>query len=235
MRVILSRLLTISLVMGLLFAINPSTANAAWAQYLSSPVDTYNRPELPVAYDITQVDFGITDTDSSVYRFFLDFAKPITGNLFADGLGSWAGIFLDINNDGKDDYSLETPTTPYSSNTFQDGKFVDRTGASAVTSTRCSVRTFTSLDTQASWIGFNIPKACIPFGTTLSIQGFADHKVSDNAEYDFAPTSYWTINLSGGMRVASRLALRHCSARSAAPRSAWSCLHPAPPQRRREP
>ncbi len=180
--------------------INPSVATAAsWIQYQSSPVDTYNRPDLPVAYDITQVDFGVSDADPTRYAFFLDFAKPITANLFADGLRSWAAIFLDINNDGKDDYSLETDTSiPYNGNYFHTGKFVDRTSGSPATSSLCDVKTWSNLGTQASWIGFSIPKNCLPFGANLSIQGYSDHIPSDSAEFDFAPDSYWTLSLSGG-------------------------------------
>lgn len=200
MRVIGRRLFSVGLVLALLLGMNPSVASAAsWIQYQSSPVDTYNRSDLPAAYDITQVDFGVSDSDPTRYAFFLDFAKPISANLFSDGLRSWAGIFLDINGDGKDDYSFETDVnTPYSSNYYHAGVFTDRTSGSPVISSFCDVRTWSSLDTQASWIGFSIPKTCLPFGTNISIQGYSDHNGNDSTEFDFAPTAYWTLNLSGG-------------------------------------
>ena len=112
MRIVQRRVLAIGLVLALLIGMNtPVSSATSWIQYLSSPVDTYNRPDLLAAYDITQLDFGVLDSDPTRYSFLLDFAKPITASLFADGLGSWAGILIDINGDGKDDYSLETDTS----------------------------------------------------------------------------------------------------------------------------
>ena len=196
----IGRVVTIGTVLGVILGISTAVSSAAsWSQYQSSPVDTYNRPDLPEAYDITQVDFGVSNSDPSRYSFFLDFAKPITASLFADGLSSWAGIFVDINGDGKADYSLETSTTvPYDGNYYHAGLFEDRTSGQPVTSSMCDVRTWSNLDTQASWIGFSIPKTCWPFGSSVSIQGYSDHNGGDNAEFDYAPDVYWTINPSGG-------------------------------------
>ena len=200
MRTAIGRVVAIGTVLGLILGISaPVSSAASWIQYQSSPVDTYNRPDLPAAFDIVQVDFGVSDADPSRYSFFLDFAKPVTASLFADGLSSWAGIFLDINGDGKADYSLETSTTvPYNSNYYHAGVFEDRTSGQAVSSSMCDVRTWSSLDTQATYIAFSIPKNCIPFGTSVSIQGYSDHIGNDNAEYDYAPDAYWALNLSGG-------------------------------------
>ena len=110
------RRILVSLVLGisLIFPITP--ANAAWIQYQSSGVDTYNRPELTPAFDITQIDFGVTDLKPDEYKFFLNFAQAVTPNQFNDGQGSWAAIFLDTNNDGEDDYSLETSEKTYGNN-----------------------------------------------------------------------------------------------------------------------
>ena len=108
-------LIALALVFALLIGVNSPVASAAWAQYQSSPLDTYNSPDLPVAYDITRVDFGVWDRELNTYEFYLYFKDPITPGLFSDGLESFAGIFLDLNGDGQDDYSLETnPGIPYS-------------------------------------------------------------------------------------------------------------------------
>jgi len=186
-------------VLILIFSITvPTPASASeWIQFESSPSDTYNRPDLSLAYDITQVDFGITDTDSGNYRFFLDFAQPISASQFADGNKSWAGIFLDLDGDGKEEYSLETSADKYVGTEFHDGLFADITSGSAVYSTKCKVRTFSSIDTGASWIGFIIPKNCLPFGNSVGIQGYSDHVANDSADFDYAPTKYWTVTLSG--------------------------------------
>ena len=101
-------LIALGLVSTLLIGVNSPVASAAWVQYQSSPLDTYNRPDLPVAYDITQVDFAVSDTELNRYMFFLIFKKPITSRLFSDGLESFAAILLDLDGDGQYDYTLET-------------------------------------------------------------------------------------------------------------------------------
>jgi len=156
-----------------------STASAAWTQYQSSPADTYNRPDLSPEYDITQVDVAVSDTAPNEYWFFLGFSTPLTATRFSDVNKSWAAIFLDLNLDGKDDYSLETPTTPFSGNFIQPGRFIDRSSGSPVASSICAVGTWTNLDKQATWIGFSIPNTCLPFGSTLGIQGYSDHNGND--------------------------------------------------------
>ena len=118
-------LVSLVLVISLVFPISP--AKAAWIQYQSSEADAFNRPELSAAFDITKVDFAINDTAQDEYWFFLNFAQAVTGNQFNDGQGSWAGILLDLNNDGKEDYSLETNSSPYVGNYYHPAKFVDRT------------------------------------------------------------------------------------------------------------
>lgn len=175
------------------------SAQAAWIQYQSSEADTYNRPDLTAAYDITKVDFAISDTKPDEYWFFLNFAQAVKGGQFNDGRGSWAGIFLDLNNDGKDDYSLETSKKTYEENNYQSGDFIDRTSGSPVTKSDCAVQTWTNLTTQASWIGFSIKKNCKVFNSVIGIQGYSDHITNDDKDYDFAPSEYWSVNINGGV------------------------------------
>ena len=84
-------LVSLVLVISLVFPISP--ANAAWIQYQSSEADTYNRPELTAAYDITRVDFAINDTKPDEYWFFLNFAQAVTASQFNDGQDSWAEFY----------------------------------------------------------------------------------------------------------------------------------------------
>ncbi len=116
-------LVSLILVFSLLIPISP--ARAAWIQYQSSEADTYNRPELTAAFDITRVDFAVNDLKPDEYWFFLNFAQAVTPNQFNDGKGSWAAIFLDTNNDGKDDFSLQTSRDPYANNVYLSGRFID--------------------------------------------------------------------------------------------------------------
>jgi hypothetical protein len=189
-------LVSLVLVISLIFPISP--ANAAWIQYQDGPADTYNRPDLPAEFDITRTDFAVNDSKPDEYWFFLMFAKPVTSDIFADGRGSWAGVFLDINNDGKLDYSLETSSTPYEGNYYKAGKFEDRTLGAPISSTKCSVQTWTNLDTKADWIGFSIKKNCLSLGTTIGVQGYTDRIPNDNAQYDYAPDEHWKVNINGG-------------------------------------
>ena len=174
------------------------SANAAWLQYQTSPADTYNRPELLPEFDITSVSFGVSDVSPDEYWFFLNFAKPVSANLFADGNDSWAGVFLDINNDGKEDYSLETKSTPYESNIYQKGDFLDRSSGSPVFSTKCQPQTWTNLEKQATWIGFSIKKNCLNMASTIGVRGYSDHIAKDSSGYDYAPDSYWVMDINGG-------------------------------------
>jgi hypothetical protein len=173
-------------------------ASAAWIQYQSSEADTYNRPDLTAAYDITRVDFAISDTKPDEYWFFLNFAQAISANQFNDGKDSWAGIFLDVNNDGKDDYSLETSFKTYEGNYYHAGDFIDRTSGSPVRKTDCAVQTWTNLASKASWIGFSIKKNCKTFSPVIGVQGYSDRTIDDSKDFDYAPDKYWTVNINGG-------------------------------------
>ena len=191
-------LIALALVSALLIGINSPVAHAAWVQYQSSPLDTYNRLDLPVAYDITQVDFAVSDLDLNSYMFFLSFKKPITSRLFSDKHESFAGIFLDLDNDGKDDYSLETnPKIAYSGGKAHAGVFYKRGNGEAVVNTACAVKTWSNLGNKAAWIGFSIPKTCLPFAGTVSVSGYSDHIDGDQAEFDWAPNLQWKLNLAG--------------------------------------
>jgi hypothetical protein len=193
----------LAIILSVAFTINPVgmlPASAAWTQYQTSPPDTYNRPDLTAPYDITAVSFAVSDQNPDLYYFFLTFLKPITAGMFADGQGSWAGILLDIDNNGTLDYSLQTSKTAnYKGNYYHEGDFVDRTSGSPLNSSKCAVQTWADLDSTANWIGFRIPKNCLAFRSTLSIRGFADYISSDQINYDYAPEEYWNLSLSGGV------------------------------------
>ena len=189
----------VSLVLVISFISPISPAKAAWLQYQSSEADSYNRPDLTAAYDITRVDFAINETDPDEYWFFLNFAQAVTANQYNDGLDSWAGIFLDLNNDGKEDYSLETSQKTYDGNYWHSGVFVDRTSGSAVEKSDCVVETWTNLTTSASWIGFSIKKNCKTFGSLIGIRGYSDRVSEDGKDFDYAPDKNWIVGINGGV------------------------------------
>jgi hypothetical protein len=174
------------------------SAQAAWLQYQSSPADTFNSPDILPEYDITGINIAVSDTAPDEYMFFVQFTKGVTPTLFADGLGSWAGVFLDTNDDGKIDYSLETDGGTYSGNYSKTAKFVDRTTGSPINSSRCTTQTWTNIATAANWIGFNLKKNCLSMSSTIRLQAYSDHISSDNGQFDYAPESMWRVSLDGG-------------------------------------
>jgi hypothetical protein len=175
-----------------------SPAHAAWLQYQSSPADIFNSPDILPEYDITGINFGVSDTNPDEYWFFVQFAKPVSSNLFADGIGSWAGVFLDTNDDNKIDYSLETDDNPYSGNFYKGAKFSDRTTGSPISSTRCAAQTWTNIAAQANWIGFSIKKNCLSMNPNIRLQAYSDHISNDKAQFDYAPESLWRVSIDGG-------------------------------------
>ena len=176
-----------------------STVNAAWINYQSSPNDTYNASDVKPDYDVVSIDIGITDSSPNEIYFFLEFAKPIFNNQFADGKGSWAAVMLDMNNDGKVDFSMETSGQSYSNNYYHTGKFINRQGAVPMADSRCMAITWSNLVDDAKWIGFRVQKTCLNFESNFSVRGYADFNSSDNATSDWAPEEFWQVSLSGGV------------------------------------
>ena len=194
----MNRIVPLVFVLIVSFIFPVQGAHAAWLQYQTSPADTDNRADLTPEYDITNIAFGVSDTEPNEYWFFLTFAVEVSTTRFADRLDSWAAIFLDTNLDGIGDYSLETSKVAYEGNFIHKGGFYDRTSGSPVLSSLCTVETWTNLEKKASWIGFSLPKTCLPFGSTLGLQGYSDRIPNDSKDYDYAPDKYWNVNLSGG-------------------------------------
>ena len=191
------RLLLVLVLLSSVLSPIPS-AQAAWLQYQSSPADTFNSSDILPEYDITGINFAVSDTAPDEYMFFVQFTKGVTPTLFADGLGSWAGVFLDTNDDGKIDYSLETDNGSYSGNYSKSAKFVDRTTGSPINSSRCTTQTWTNLATAANWIGFNLKKNCLSMSSTIRLQAYSDHINNDTGQFDYAPETMWRVSLDGG-------------------------------------
>ena len=176
-----------------------SSANAAWVTYQSSPNDRFNAADVKPDYDVVSIDAAISDTTPNEIYFFLEFAKPVFNNQFADGKGSWAAVMLDMNNDGKIDYSMQTSNKSYDSNYYHNAIFSDRGGLEPVPSTRCAPITWSDLGNNVKWIGFRIQRTCLNFETTFGVRGYADFNSNDNATSDWAPDEFWKVNLAGGV------------------------------------
>jgi len=174
-----------------------SSSNAAWVKYKSSPNDTFNASDVKPEYDVVSIDVAISDTSPNEIFFFLEFAKPILNSQFADGKGSWAAVMLDMNNDGKIDYSMETSAQSYVNNFYHTGKFINRQGVVPMPDSRCMAITWSDLVNDAKWIGFRVQKTCLNFEANFSVRGYADFNSSDDGTSDWAPDEFWRVDLSG--------------------------------------
>ena len=184
----------------LLIGLAPS-AQATWLTYLTSPahqsVKTNISINISINYDVQQIHFGITETDPHRFYFYLNFVKQITSKLFSDGLNSYSGIDLDLNGDNQMDYSIRTdPALPYESNLIHAGIFYELASGKSVLSQKCEVQTFSDILKQVDWIGFSIPKDCLPFGTSFSVQGFSQHDPKGKKEFDLVPETPWNVLLN---------------------------------------
>ncbi len=173
--------------------------NAAWVKYQSSPNDRFNAADVKPEYDVVSIDIGISDSSPNEIYFFLEFAKPVFNTQFADGKGSWAAIMLDMNGDGKADYSMETSSQSYVNNFYHTGKFINRQGVVPMSDSRCMVITWSDLVNDAKWIGFRVQKTCLNFEGTFGVRGYADFNSSDEGTNDWAPDEFWQVNLAEGV------------------------------------
>lgn len=192
----------ISLALAGPLALPSASAAGAVAWYQTTTVDTYNRSDLNPAYDIQYVMVQNFDNDpEDVLNFFLVFANPVKPSLFNDADYSWAGILLDVNNDGKLDLRIKVQgqTYPMSLNSQPAQVYDDRTGKYL----GCNAMTWANIPEQAHWIGFKISKKCMGLPQTFGVRGYTDFNANDDLSFDYAPESYFQISLPGSSGVAA--------------------------------
>lgn len=183
-------------------AITPAANASAVAWYQTTSQDTYNRPELNVAYDIDYVMVQKFDSDSDdTINFFLVFANPITPALFNDSFDSWAGILLDLNNDGKLDLRIKVQgqTYPNDSSSVRAQVYNDATSSYL----NCDAVTWSNITSNVKWIGFKVSKKCIELPQVFGVKGYSDYRSNDDFSFDYAPEAFFTIKLPGASGVAA--------------------------------
>ena len=153
----------------------------------TTPVDTYNRPDLNPQFDIVQVEVGLYDDELDQIHFWIRFQNALLPSQFNDGLTSWAGILIDTNGDDKEDLRMETLNSTYSKNYSQ----------TALASKNCNAVSWMDLDKGSNnvWLGFKVSQKCLGLANKFRVQGYADYKASDNASFDYAPGAFATIDL----------------------------------------
>jgi hypothetical protein len=157
------------------------------------PIDQYNFDDLPTDYDITQIAFGIEEDYPDFYEFFISFINPIVPNQFDGTNGSFASLMLDLDNDGEEDYSIDTSDEPYVGNTVHSAVLTDRRNNRVTEINNCEVETWSNIENQATWIAFAIPMNCLEFGATFGILGYAGSDVGKN-NFDYSDDEFWIID-----------------------------------------
>jgi S1-C subfamily serine protease len=101
---------------------------------------------------------------------------------------------IDADNDSDIDYSIQTNSSKkYDGNYYHDGRFLDRRNSTFNDVPSCGAQTWTNLEKSAYWIGFRFKKNCVSLSRTFAVQGYSDRIANDNADYDYAPESFWSI------------------------------------------
>lgn len=173
----------------------PSAEGSTVTWKVESPNDTYNRPDLNSSYDIEDVTAAIFDNDTDGLWFYLWFANLPTANMFNDGRGSWAGVFIDSNLDGKEDYRLTiAQTTMRTDRTSVSGYIYNFATQSRMT---CDLRVFNNIDGGSYYVAFKFQRSCIGITASFGLQGYADYISNDDKSFDYAPNSYFTVTLPG--------------------------------------
>jgi hypothetical protein len=174
-----------SLILSLFFAQPVQAATKVWST--TTPIDTYNRPDLPPQFDIVRVEVGLFDSDLDQVHFWIQFKNAMLPGQFNDSLRSWAGILIDTNNDDQEDLRLETRPASYTKNFWQ----------SAYASKNCTAVSWMNLDSGNDnvWLGFKVSQKCLSLPNKFRVQAYADFNANDNSGFDYAPDAFATIDL----------------------------------------
>ena len=191
------------IVFGLIFAfilpVSPP-ANAAITWSVSSPLDTYNQPELNPLFDLTYTDAVIFDNDQDLINFYLNFRDLPSEYQFNDGKRSFAAVLLDYDLDGVTDYGLYLDDVTLYTNLTSVKGIINKISDRSIP--KCDLKIFTNIDAGKKWIGFEVSRSCIGLPNIFAIQGYADFIALDNASFDYAPNDFFKVTLPGSSTAA---------------------------------
>lgn len=183
LRRVIATLATAAMAVGV--AITPAVAEIRNLQ--ESPRDTSTMADTPANFDALTVAYAEFSDSPDFHYFFIDFDAAVISDQFNDGLGSWAMIMIDVNNDNKEDFRIET------SRAELEGNFTSPAGVFDVNRDReiegCSAGFYSDLDESASWVGFRIPFNCLKLPTSFGIRAYSDFIADDGEAYDYVPES----------------------------------------------
>ncbi len=160
-------------------------AAAAIQNYQESPADTFTKPGTTANFNALNVSYAEFSEAPEFHYFYIDFAGAIVANQFDDGRGSWAMVMLDVNNDGSEDYRIETGIETLEGSYGSPAYIHDVNRDKEVSG--CSAVFFSNLVEKVEWVGFKLPYNCLKLPKTFGIQGYADYIEDDNLAFDFVP------------------------------------------------
>jgi hypothetical protein len=176
----------------------PSIANADWIEYKIGPVDSDAQQIQPVQYDLSRLDYAISDTNPDEFWFFLLFSQPVKEDMFNNSVKSWAAVMIDVDLDNKTDFSIETTYQNYNGNYYMKANFADRRGDNPVLVSSCNAQTWTNTPKSVNWIGFSIKKTCISFNKSFKLLGFVDPNAETSGDFDYTPNTHWEVTPGTG-------------------------------------
>jgi len=192
-----SILALISLVVAFTFLQSPAVVQAdtkAWSQ--SSPYDGYTAPNVNPYYDLdflsaAEWNGDISASTGKIY-FWLYFTNPVSKNMFNDNQGSWASLYIDFNNDGVDEVSVEIDGITLRESSYSTSVWLksDNSGAG---NGKCGVVAYTSLETSAKWVGIAFDKRCVGLPTSFWVKGQAVYNADNGGPSDLISPWYLTI------------------------------------------
>jgi hypothetical protein len=162
-------------------------AAAAIQNYQQSPADTFTRAGTPANFNADTVSYAEFTEAPEFHYFYIDFSGPVQANQFDDGRGSWAMVMIDVNNDDKEDFRVETGLETLEGNYGSPAYIHDVNRNREVSG--CSAVFFSNLKDKVDWVGFKVPYNCLKLPRTFGIQGYADYIEDDNQAFDFVPES----------------------------------------------
>jgi len=175
-----------ALAAALLAAVVLTTPAAAAIQnYQESPADTFTKAGTPANFDAINVSYAEFSEAPDFHYFYIDFAGPIQAAQFDDGKGSWAMVMIDTNNDGVEDYRVETGVETLDGSFGSPAYVHDEKRDREVSG--CSAVFFGNLKEKVSWVGFKLPYNCLKLPKTFGIQAYSDYNEDDNAAFDYVP------------------------------------------------
>lgn len=179
-------------ILVLVLAITPvqiilsQSADAAVTWRESSARDFYNMSKLDPRFDLDTISAQIFDKDPDLIYFFLDFQSVPSASMFDDEKGSWAAIFIDVNNDENSDLRLSIEDKMTTDLSSVPGYVYDLRIKNIV---NCDLSVYNNIKAQNTWIGFKVSRKCLGLPKVFGIQGYADYISNDNLSYDYVPDS----------------------------------------------